>query len=355
MTIKIFKPLQTYSTDEAYGAVIDGLENGVNYSIKIIASNDVSVSPPSEPLDVMPFPTPTPQLPGKTTLVSADASSQNQINIEFEEPTTGTKPFDFVAKVIGGGQTIEVDPDAVAVQGSFFGVIKGLTKGTTYSVQVYTKNSIGSGQSSDAIQVNTPADIVNDPLIGGVSYQDATYKYCMFPSNMTTGYEVIRTPEGQYTEFEVLLCGAGGAGSHQTISFGKGGDGGGGQMVVAKLPAAYPGSIFVSVPNGGLPNGNNPENATVTEGSTKLVAISGKTANDKNDAAGYPTQEVPAGWNALPEFTWLTPVSLYVGGVAQSTEQNFPNATNCGEGGAGTKDSRPGKGGNSFVAIRWKK
>ena len=293
--------------------------------------------------------------PSKTTLISAEAESATKINIEFSEPTTGTKPFDFVAKVIGGGKTIEVNPQAVAVKGSYFGSIEGLTKGTQYSVQIYTKNAYGIGEISNAIAVTTPSTVEVEPLIGGQSFDDGIYKYCVFYSNATTGYQAFRTKDGESTEFEVLMVGAGGAGKGQTVTLAKGGDGGGGQLVIGKLPPRYSGDIFITVPNGGTSSNPSPENVTVKEYDTVLTAISGKSATDKNDGAGYPLQPVPESWWKLRQFSWYEPQSHSVGGVAQSGEQNYPSAMFAGEGGAGTKTNTAGKGGESYVAIRWKK
>lgn len=224
----------------------------------------------------------------------------------------------------------------------------------SWDVFVSAHNDVGWSVESDGANASyNPA--VNDPLIGGTSFSDDTYKYCIFDSNATTGYEATRTKEGELTTFEVLLVGAGGGGKGQTVTFGKGGDGGGGELVIGTLPPAYAGSIFVTVPSGGKIQGDSPADTTVKEGQLTLVARAGKTATDKNNAVGYPKTKVPDTWNKLRQFTWLEPLSQYVGGVAESGEQNFPNGTCCGQGGAGTKDSRPGNGCYSCVAIRWKK
>jgi hypothetical protein len=215
-------------------------------------------------------------------------------------------------------------------------------------------NQVGWGAWSAAVGVEYKPT-VNDPLIGGTSYDDGTYKYCMFYSNATTGYEAIRTPEGANTTFEVILVGAGGAGKGQTVTLGKGGNGGGGQLVIGELPPAYAGSIFISVPSGGKPAGDSPDNTTVKEGSKVLTAIAGKSATDKNDAKGYPKTEVPKSWQTLRMFNWFEPESHYAGGVAEVGEQNYPNGMFAGQGGAGTKDSHAGNGCESYVAIRWKK
>lgn len=226
--------------------------------------------------------------------------------------------------------------------------------GSIWEITVTGHNSVGWGNSSNPVSVSYNPS-VKDPLVGGTAWDDGVYKYCLFYSNATTGYEALRTDAGTTTEFEVLMVGAGGAGKGQTVTFGKGGDGGGGQLVMATLPPAAAGSIFVTVPSGGTTSTGNPANTTVKEGSLVLTAIAGKSATDKNNAEGYPKQKVPAGWDKLNMFTWLLPGSAEVGGTAVSGEQNFPNATFCGEGGAGTKDNRGGNAQPSYVAIRWKK
>ena len=154
-----------------------------------------------------------------------------------------------------------------------------------------------------------------------------------------------------------MLVGAGGGGKGQTVLGAKGGDGGGGQLVITDLPPlGVAGSIFVTVPSGAKAgSGETPLNTKVKEGSFLIEAIAGKSATDKNDGVGYPKTEVPESWRKLNMFSFLQPGSYSVGGTAQSGEQNFPNATYCGEGGAGMKGSVPGRGMESFVALRWLK
>ena len=224
----------------------------------------------------------------------------------------------------------------------------------SWDVSVIGYNEIGASPESSAVNVRY-SPTAQDPLVGGTPYDDGVYKYCVFNSNATTGYEATRTKEGEDTEFEVLLVGAGGAGKSQTVLGAKGGDGGGGQLVIGKLPANYAGSVFVTVPNGGTPAGYVPENTTVKEASTVLIAIAGKNATDKNDATGYPFTEVPKSWQELSSFRWFMPESFSVGGVVKAGEQDYPNGMFFGQAGAGTKDSKSGKGKESFVAIRWKK
>ena len=240
-------------------------------------------------------------------------------------------------------------------------VITGLENERPYNIRVVAKNQTEVSAPSNEMEVVAHPSTTPPPppakmaLICDRYYEDADYYYGLFYSGETVGYEVLRTEDGANVEFEVLLVGAGGAGKGQTVTLNKGGDGGGGQLVIDKLPPAPAGSIFVSVPKGGVQSGNSPENTTVKERSTVLTAIAGKNATDKNNAAGYPKQAIPESWANLSMFTWLLPESRNVGGVAVTGEQNFPDATFCGEGGAGTNNNRGGKGQESYVAIRWKK
>lgn len=252
---------------------------------------------------------------------------------------------------------VEADANTVTA------AITGLKNDTQYRISVIARSNSAASNPSNTMEIiphptptPNPDPVPQAPLIGGSkTWEDDVYKYCLFYSNATTMYEAIRTKEGESVEFEVLLVGAGGAGKGQTLTMGKGGDGGGGQLVIGKLPPTYSGSIFVTVPAGGTNQSDSPANTTVKEGSTILTAIAGKNATDKNDAAGYAKQQIPESWSKLSMFTWLLPGSDYVGGVATSGEQNFPNGTFCGEGGAGTKDNKAGNGCESYVAIRWKK
>lgn len=245
---------------------------------------------------------------------------------------------------------------------SITAVVTGLENERPYNIRVVAKNQDTVSAPSNEMEVvphpstTPPPPPAKMALMCDRYYEDQSYYYGLFYSGETVAYEALRTEEGANTEFEVLLVGAGGAGKGQTVTLGKGGDGGGGQLVIGTLPPALKaGSIFISVPKGGSYQGDNPANTTVKEGSTVLTAIAGKNATDKNNAAGYPKQPVPESWAGLSMFTWLLPESRNVGGVATTGEQNFPDATFCGEGGAGTNGSRPGKGQESYVAIRWKK
>jgi len=249
----------------------------------------------------------------------------------------------------------------VSDNGTATAMVTGLRNDKQYEIRIVAKKNENSASApSNALDVTphptpTPPKPTLQVFIGGKDFEDEQYCYSLFPSGFTTGFEVLRTEEGANVECEVLLVGAGGAGKGQTMTLGKGGDGGGGQLVLGTLPApGYAGSVFVTVPNGASTS-DNPANTSIKEGSFTIVANAGKSATDKNDATGYPSQEVPMSWQSLSEFKWMEPGSHFVGGVASSGEQNYPDGTYDGQGGAGTKTNKAGKGGDSFVAIRWKK
>jgi hypothetical protein len=334
------------------------LPNDITWSVRICAV----CNPGRVPGDFSDALTVTPEkkvAPFKPTITQAYAKDGGQIQVNWVKGTASNSSRQ-------SGMTVDqwkVSFKSVDGKGTDFSqttagnVLELLSQKVNigkWEITVSGHNDQGWGAASAPAGVEYKPT-AQDPMIGGTSYDDGTYKYCIFYSNATTGYEAIRTEAGKSTTFEVLLIGAGGAGKGQTVTFGKGGDGGGGQLVYGELPPTYPGSIFVTVPNGGTSKGDSPANTTVKEGNTVLIAVAGKTATDKNNAEGFDRTKVAASWEKLNMFTWLMPGSQYVGGVAQAGEQNYPNATFAGQGGTGTKDSQPGKGGESYVAIRWKK
>lgn len=336
------------------------LPNNTNWNVSICAVCNPGLVPGdfSAPIKVSPE---APSVPYRPVITNCYFQPNGQMVIEWVKGVNGANRNSSAMDVTswqlnvltgdgkGTSQILDIKDPATT---------KYLTDKLTigwWEVIVYAVNDQGRSDGSKpiSVQYNPTKD---DPILGGTRFDDGTYKYAMFNSGATTGYEAVRTDAGKNIDFEVILCGAGGSGKGVTLVGGKGGDGGGGQMVIGLLPATgNTTSIKISVPKGGVSAGAVVDNTTVTETTTTLTAVAGKSASDKNNADGYQKQAVPNGWNTLPEFTWLHPITDYVGGVASQGEQNYPNATNCGEGGAGTKVNAPGRGGDSFVAIRWKK
>ena len=346
---------------EIEGHIEDGkivLPNDITWYVRICAvCNPGRV--PSDFSDALTVTPEKPTVPYKPRITTCYAQSNGQILVEWIKGSNGKNSTSAntvnnwkvrFKSTDGKGKdfTVEV-PTPTPTK-----ILSDKVTVGSWDVFVSAHNDVGWSVESDGANTSyNPA--VEDPMIGGTSFSDDTYKYCIFDSNATTGYEAVRTKAGEQTTFEVLLVGAGGGGKGQTVTLGKGGDGGGGELVLGELPPAYAGSVFVTVPSGGKSQGESPADTTVKESQTVLIARAGKSATDKNNAAGYPKTPIPASWNKLRQFTWLEPLSQTVGGVAQSGEQNFPNGTVCGQGGAGTKDNRAGNGCYSYVAIRWKK
>ena len=343
------------------GHIVDGkieLRNDITWYVRICAV----CNPGRVPGDFSDALTVTPEkkvAPFRPTITQAYVKDGGQIYVEWVKGTTtnGSRQSGMTVdqwkvsfhSTDGKGTDFEQ-----TCAGNVLNLLSQKVNIGKWEITVAGHNDQGWGTASKPAGVEYKPS-VQDPMIGGKSYETDLYKYCLFYSNATTGYEAIRTDAGKLTTFEVLLVGAGGAGKGQTVTFNKGGDGGGGQLVFGELPPSYPGSIFINVPSGGTIKGDNPANTTVKEGDKLLTAIAGKSATDKNDAAGYPKQKVDGDWAKLSMFTWLLPGSDYVGGVASTGEQNYPDATFAGEGGAGSKTNAAGKGGESYVAIRWKK
>ena len=338
------------------------LPNDTNWNVSICAVCNPGRVPGdfSAPVKVSPE---KPIAPYKPTITQAYALAGGQIRVDWVKGTNGNRSYT-------SGMTVdkwEINFHSTDGKGTDFtmtadGAVLNVTSNKVnigwWEITVRGQNTVGWGGYSFPVSVQY-APTKEDPILGGQiyrGYNNNPYDYAIFYSNATTGYEAIRTATGKDMTFEVLLAAPGGAGKGQTLTMGLGGAGGGGQLVYGTLPpTGGQTSIFITVPSGGKSGGDDPANATVKEGNTTITAIAGKTATSKNDAEGYPKQKVKEWWADLNMFTWLLPGSEEVGGSAQSYEQNYPDATFCGEGGAGTKTSKGGAGKEAYCAIRWKK
>ena len=191
------------------------------------------------------------------------------------------------------------------------------------------------------------------------TWESDSYYYAIFdPGNdPKDGWErtwkCTLTAPGKLLNYEVLAVGAGGGAKGQTATFGKGGNGGGGELVEGKLTGSEQDTFTVLVSIGGTVS-IDPKDTIVT-GKATTTARSGKSASSGTDAAGYPSMDVGAWKDCKTAFGWLTPYSESVGGVAQDGRQGYPNGLGWGCAGAGTKTSNPGKGIEGLVVIRWPK
>lgn len=231
--------------------------------------------------------------------------------------------------------------------------------------QVVAINAVGQSELSNPMSVTyTPTD--NRPFTSDKAfniYQSENYYFASFdPGNdvSKTGWDVTwnctRTESGKDLEFDVLLVGAGGGAKGQTLTLGKGGNGGGGELVYSKLPATNALSKFTVFASIGGATGIDSHDSKVTEGAAVLTGRAGKSATDKNDAAGYPLTKVDDPWlECFTMFGWLIPDSYSVGGVAIEGKQYYPNGLIWGQAGAGTKTSNGGRGVEGIVLLRWAK
>ena len=231
-----------------------------------------------------------------------------------------------------------------------------------WNVVIRAKNVVGWSDWSNELTVTyTPTD--TRPFSCDKPYTTFTsklYNYAIFdPGNdpskgWDTTWKVTLTEAGKAMTFAVLMVGGGGGGKGQTATLGKGGDGGGGEMTQALIDPGSCDSFTVFVSIGGSVS-IDPKDTMVTLPSKTLTARSGKSASSGSDAAGYPRTYVDAWTDCANAFGWLTPDSEYVGGVAQSGKQGYPNGLGWGCAGAGTKNSNPGKGVEGLVVLRWAK
>lgn len=163
-----------------------------------------------------------------------------------------------------------------------------------------------------------------------------------------------RTGPGAYIDLEVIAVGGGGGGKGQTMTLGKGGDGGGGELTLDTLPAPNAVTTFtVTLSTAGSQTRPDVRITQVSEKSYSVLAQPGKTATSGADADGYPPLRVPESVRPLAPFSWDAPKSEYVGGTVGPTDRNYPDGTYYGQGGAGTKTSKPGRGQQGVVVIRW--
>lgn len=349
-------PLKPLRTADEFGAVIDELENDKRYNIRIIASNETAVSLPSEPIEVMPHPTPTPQAPGAPKLLSV-TPKPNGCDFEFEESTIGNKPFqDFVkaTPLTGGGDPIIAPCDEVSVMGSYFGTIAGLTPFKSYKIEVFCKNDFGTSDLSNSMQV-IPTDAAPKPekitSKTGRSWDKNGYRYLYWAD--AGDFSITANVD---TPIDLYLVGGGGGGHGQLVPIGMGGIGGGGSIVEVKDYLVQNGTTYTGTVGAGGIGGD-----TKNGGDSKFmdkVATGGGTSLGKAD--GTPCTEltpVPDTFNQCAAFLWNTPMSLNVSGYTVWDKNKQPDGVVYGQGGGGTNGTvgiaKAGNGQAGIVVLRY--
>ena len=253
VTYDDIKPPEPWTVDHyAYSAINiakpdDPAIEGHIENSKIILTNDITwyvricavCNPGRVPGDFSDALTVTPEkkvAPFKPRITQAYADTNGQIYVEWikgtavngsrQSGTTVDQWKVFFTPITGGGSAFEQ-----TCSGDVYNLKSQKVNIGQWQISVAGHNDQGWGAASTPVVVEyKPA--VQDPLIGGTTWQDDTYKYCVFYSNATTGYEALRTEAGRDATLEVLLVGAGGAGKGQTVTLAKGGDGGGEILVV---------------------------------------------------------------------------------------------------------------------------
>ena len=134
--------------------LIENLTNGQEYSITVQANNRNGWSAPSNPVKVTPGT--KSEAPASVT---AEALSDTEVTVEWEAPASdGGLPIQYYVVTCGTQQQSVSKPDA---DGSFRHTFHNLSRDTEYTVAVYARNSIGSGESASATvrTHTTPAQI----------------------------------------------------------------------------------------------------------------------------------------------------------------------------------------------------
>ena len=232
----------------------------------------------------------------------------------------------------------------------------------TWTIDVRASNEAGFSNWSNTLTVTfTPTDkrpFTADKAMG--TYESDTYYYAIFdPGNdpskgWETTWKCTLNEAGKTLTYDALVIGAGGGGKGITATFGKGGNGGGGQLNADRFEGSAASSFTVVVSIGGSTS-IDPKDTTLVAGAKTLTASSGKSASSGTDATGFPSMYVTSWTDCKTAFSWLTPYSEYVGGVATEGRQGYPNGLGWGNAGAGTKGGSAGKGVEGLVVIRWAK
>jgi len=140
--------------------VIDGLTNGITYSVKVRAVNRIGSGSTSDAVLV------TPKSTSSSPIISSVSLNNLQANVDFIAPASdgGAHILNYEYSTDNGYSWTAASP----AQTSSPLVISGLSYGTTYSVKLRAVNSVGSGAASDTVSVK-PIAPASAPSISGVA------------------------------------------------------------------------------------------------------------------------------------------------------------------------------------------
>ena len=143
--------VDTESSSTSYR--LEGLTNGEEYTISVMAENSLGFGDPSESIDVTPTDGST--APDAPTALQASAGD-GQVTLSWTAPEEdgGDSITGYVVSYTpSGGSTVDVSTRSTET--SY--VVTKLTNGTTYTFTVAAVNSVGTGSDSSGVEA-TPTD-----------------------------------------------------------------------------------------------------------------------------------------------------------------------------------------------------
>ncbi len=155
------------TTDETgTGCTIEGLTNGVEYSVTIVATNENGNGTPTSPIAVTPN-----VVPGAPTLVSAIAGNATIAVTWSAGSNSGTAITGYTATATDAEEntaTCSTGGSATTCT-----ISSGLTNGTEYTVTVVATNAKGSSANSDSLPA-TPKTVPSYPTLESLTPGDGS-------------------------------------------------------------------------------------------------------------------------------------------------------------------------------------
>lgn len=157
--------------------VITGLDDGTSYAVTVRAVNASGAGIASEPVTVR-----TPGVPAAPFGVTVRPGDEN-LTVSYSVGDSGGSPVERVQYRVDGGSWRDV-PNS----GPF--VIRELTNGTSYGVELRAVNAIGTGPASPSVS-GTPVGLASAPTIDAVSATDPVTLSVDFTPPASTGGSAI--------------------------------------------------------------------------------------------------------------------------------------------------------------------
>jgi len=147
---------------------INGLLNGVIYTVLLRAWNELGPSYPSA--GVQGTPSTTPDAPTNLSITSGN----QQLSVSFTAAQNGGSPItNYQYSINNGSSYTSVSPS----QTTSPILITGLVNGTTYSIKIRAVNAIGAGTESNTI-TGVPANLPSAPtILSSLSADQSVYLY----------------------------------------------------------------------------------------------------------------------------------------------------------------------------------